>query len=76
VRVFGYTELSATVHRDKLDLNEPVDLIQTWGSDSALESACNNLIRDTHHLVVNGKMPVFQYSMSQDLLLYRDWVRL
>jgi hypothetical protein len=45
VRVFGYTELSALVVQDKLGLNEPVDLLQTWDSDGALKSACNNLSR-------------------------------
>jgi hypothetical protein len=44
VRVFGYMEVSAGVIQDKLGLNEPVNLILTWDSDSALESACNNLI--------------------------------
>jgi hypothetical protein len=44
VRVFGYTEVSAAVIQDKLGLNEPVNLILIWDSDSALESACNNLI--------------------------------
>jgi hypothetical protein len=76
VCIFGYTELSAAVVRDKLALNEPVDLIQACNSDVALESACNNLIWGAHHLVVDGEVPVFQYSMSQDLILYRDWVHL
>jgi hypothetical protein len=45
VRVFGYTEVSAMVIQGKLGLNEPVDLLQTWDSDIALESACNNLAK-------------------------------
>jgi hypothetical protein len=48
-----------------LHLNEPVDLLQAWGSDSALEYACNNLIRGAHHM---NPVPVFRYSMSQDLI--------
>jgi hypothetical protein len=75
-RVFGYTELSALVIQDKLGLNEPVDLLQTWDSDAALESACNNLIRSTNHYTIEEEVPVFQFSMSQDLILYREWVHL
>jgi hypothetical protein len=74
ISVFSYTELSAEVLQDKLDVSKLVDLIQTWGSDSALELACNNLIRGAHHIVIDGEIPVFRYSMSQDLILYRDWV--
>jgi hypothetical protein len=73
VRVFDYTEHVAQVLQDKLHLNEPVDLLHAWGSDSALEYACNNLIRGAHHMV---PVPVFRYSMSQDLILYRNWVNL
>jgi hypothetical protein len=73
VRVFDYPEQAAQVLQDKLYLNEPVDLLQAWGSDSALEYACNNLIRSAHHMV---PVPVFRYSMSQDLILYRNWVNL
>jgi hypothetical protein len=76
VRVFGYTELSASVVQDKLGLNEPVDLLQTWDSDGALESACNNLIRGANHYAVDDEVPVFRFLMSQDLILYREWVRL
>jgi hypothetical protein len=76
VRVFGYTEVSATVIQDKLGLNEPVNLVLTWDSDSALESACNNLIRGANHYAVDDEVPVFRFSMSQDLILYREWVRL
>jgi hypothetical protein len=73
VRVFDYSELAAQVLQDKLYLNEPVDLLQAWGSDMALEYACNNLIRGAHHMV---PVPAFWYSMSQDLILYRNWVNL
>ena len=73
VRVFDYTEHAAQVLQDLLHLNEPVDLLQAWGSDSALEYACNNLIRSAHHMV---PIPAFRYSMSQDLILYRNWVNL
>jgi hypothetical protein len=73
VRVFEYTEQAAQVLQDKLYLNEPVNLLQAWGSDSALECACNNLIRGAHHMV---PAPAFRYSMSQDLILYRNWVNL
>jgi hypothetical protein len=73
VRVFDYTEQAAQVLQDLLHLNEPVDLLQAWGSDSALEYACNNLIRSAHHMV---PVPAFRYSMSQDLILYRNWVNL
>jgi hypothetical protein len=59
-----------------MDVNEPVDLLQAWGSDMAIESACNNLIQGAHHMVVNGETPVFRYSMSQDLILYQNWVNL
>jgi hypothetical protein len=52
-------------------LNEPVELLQAWGSDMALEYACNNLIRGAHHMV---PAPVFRYLMSQGLILYRNWV--
>jgi hypothetical protein len=76
IRVFGYTDASAGVLQDKLDLNEPVDLVQSWRSNSALESACNNLIRGAHHLAIGGVVPVFRHSMSQDLILYQDWVSL
>jgi hypothetical protein len=75
-RVFGYTEVSAGVIQDKLGLNEPVNLILTWDSDSALESACNNLIRGANNYAVDEEVPVFRFSMSQDLILYREWVRL
>jgi hypothetical protein len=74
--VFGYMELSAEVTQDKLGLNEPVDLIQTWDSDAALESACNNLSRGANNYAVDDEVPVFRFSMSQDLILYREWVRL
>jgi hypothetical protein len=73
-RVFGYTGLSAMVVQDKLALNEPVDLVQTWDSDAALESACNNLIRGANNDAVNNVVPVFRFSMAQDLILYREWV--
>jgi hypothetical protein len=76
VRVFNCMELSASVIQDKLSLNEPVDLIQTWDSDAALESACNNLIRGANHNAVNDEVPVFRFSMLQDLILYREWVHL
>jgi hypothetical protein len=76
VRVFGYTEVSATVIQDKLGLNEPVNLVLTWDRDSVLESACNNLIRGANTYAVGGEVPVFRFSMSQDLILYREWVRL
>jgi hypothetical protein len=66
VRVFAYMELLASVIQDKLGLNEPVDLIQTWDSDGAVESACNNLIREANHYAVNDEIPVFRFSMSQD----------
>jgi hypothetical protein len=69
-RVFDYTELSAEVIQDKLGLNEPVDLILTWDSDSALESACNNLIRGVNNYAIDDEVPVFRFSMSQDLILY------
>jgi hypothetical protein len=58
-RVFHYTELSAEVIQDKLGLNEPVDLILTWDSDSALELACNNLIRGANNYAVDNEVPVF-----------------
>jgi hypothetical protein len=64
------------VVQDKLGLNEPVDLLHTWDSDGALESACNNLIRSANNYAVNDEVPVFRFSMSQDLILYREWVRL
>jgi hypothetical protein len=70
VRVFGYTELSASVIQDKLSLNEMVDLLQTWDSDAALESACNNLIRGANHYTVEDEVPVFRLLMSQDLIVY------
>jgi hypothetical protein len=35
--VFGHTALSADAVQDKLCLNEPVDLLQTWDSDAAVE---------------------------------------
>jgi hypothetical protein len=76
VRVFGYTEVSAEVIQGKLGLNEPVDLIQTWDSDNALELACNNLIRGANNYAVKDEVPVFRFSMSQDLILYREWTRL
>jgi hypothetical protein len=76
VRVFGYTEVSAAVIQDKLGLNEPVNLIITWDSDSALESACNNLIQGANNYAVEDEVPVFRFSMSQDLILYREWVHL
>jgi hypothetical protein len=74
--VFDYTELSAEVIQDKLSLNELVDLILTWDSDSTLESACNNLIRGARNYAVDDEVPVIRFSMSQDLILYREWVRL
>jgi hypothetical protein len=58
-RVFAYTELSASVIQDKLGLNKPVDLLQTWDSDAALESACNNLIRGANHYAVEEEVPIF-----------------
>jgi hypothetical protein len=73
-RVFAYTELSASVIQDKLGLNALVDLLQTWDSDAALESACNNLIRGANNYAVDDEVPVFQFSMLQDLILYREWV--
>jgi hypothetical protein len=73
-RVFAYTELSAFVIQDKLGLNAPVDLLQTWDSDAALESACNNLIRGANNYAVDDEVRVFQLSMLQDLILYREWV--
>jgi hypothetical protein len=76
VRVFGYAEVSAAVIQDKLGLNEPVNLILLWDSDSALESACNNLIRGANNYAVDNEVPVFRFSMSQDLILYQEWVRL
>jgi hypothetical protein len=75
-RVFGYTELSASVVQDKFGLNEPVDLLQTWDSVGALESACNNLIRGANNYAVDNEVPVFRFLMSQDLILYQEWVRL
>jgi hypothetical protein len=75
-RVFGYSELLAEVIQDKLGLNEPVDLLQTWDSDAVLESACNNLIRGANNYAVEDKVPVFRFSMSQDLILYQEWVHL
>jgi hypothetical protein len=57
VRVFDCSELAAQVLQDKLYLNEPVDLLQAWGSDTALEYASNNLIRGAHHMV---PAPVFR----------------
>jgi hypothetical protein len=74
IQVFSYTELSAEILQDKLDVSKLVNHIQTWGSDSALESACNDLIRGAHHIIIDGEISVFRYSMSQDLILYRDWV--
>jgi hypothetical protein len=59
VRVFGYTEVSATVIQDKLGLNELVNLVLIWNSDSTLESACNNLIRGANHYAVDDEVPVF-----------------
>jgi hypothetical protein len=76
IRVLDYSELAAQVLQEKLYVNELVDLLQAWGSDIALESACNNLIRTAHHTIIDGKTPVFRYSMSQDLILYRNWVNL
>jgi hypothetical protein len=76
VRVFGYTEVSATVIQDKLGLNELVNLVLIWDSNSALESACNNLIQGANHYAVDDEVPVFRFSMSQDLILYQEWVRL
>jgi hypothetical protein len=76
VRVFGYTEVSAVVIQDKLGLNEPVNLILIWDSDSTLESACNNLIRGANNYAVEDEVPVFRFLMSQDLILYQEWVRL
>jgi hypothetical protein len=75
VRVFGYTEVSAAVIQDKLGLNEPVNLVLIWDSNSALESACNNLIRGVNHYTIDDEVPVFRFSMSQDLIFYREWVR-
>jgi hypothetical protein len=75
-RIFGYTELSAEVIQDKLGLNEPVDLLQTWDSDMALESACNNRIQGANNYAIEDEVPVFCFSMSQDLILYREWVHL
>jgi hypothetical protein len=68
VRVFGYSALLAEVIQDKLGLNEPVDLLQTWDSDAALESACNNLIQGANNYAVDDEVPVFQFSMLQDLI--------
>jgi hypothetical protein len=76
VLVFDYTELAAQALQDKLCVNEPVDLLQAWGNDIALESACNNLIPTAHHNAINGEVPAFRYSMSQGLILYRNWVNL
>jgi hypothetical protein len=47
------------VIQDKLGLNKPVDLIQTWDSDGALESACNNLIQGANNFAVDDEVPVF-----------------
>jgi hypothetical protein len=76
VRVFDYSELVAQVLQDKLYVNEQVDLLQAWGSNTALEYACNNLICGTNHIIIDGKTAVFWYSMSQDLILYWNWVNL
>jgi hypothetical protein len=59
VRVLGYSELSAEVIQDKIGLNEPVDLLQTWDSDAALESACNNLIRGANNYAVDTRYQSF-----------------
>jgi hypothetical protein len=75
-RVFGYSELSAEVIQDKLGLNEPVDLLQTWDSNITFELACNNHIRGANSYAVDDEVPVFQFSMSQDLILYQEWVHL
>jgi hypothetical protein len=72
----GYTELSAVDVQDKLAMTDPIDLLQTWDSDITLESACKNRIWGTHHLAVDGEVPVFQLSMSRVLILYQEWVRL
>jgi hypothetical protein len=76
VVVLNYSELLAEVLQDKLYINEPVNLLQAWGSDTVLESACNNLIQGAHHIVINGETPVFWYSMSQDQILYQNWLNL
>jgi hypothetical protein len=41
-----------------------------------LKSACNNLIRGANNYAVDDEVPVFRFSMSPDLILYREWVRL
>jgi hypothetical protein len=75
-QVFSYTALSAKVVQDKLSLNEPVDLLQTWDNDDALQLACNNLIRGKNNYAMDDIVPIFRFSLSHDLILYQEWVHL
>jgi hypothetical protein len=59
IRVFDYTELSAEVIQDKLGLNEPVDLIITWDSDSALESAVTTSFKEPETMLSTMKFRSF-----------------